>query len=43
MTESFLKGKTILAVDDEADVLAVLEEEIKEACPNCIFDKNHHL
>ena len=39
MTESFLKGKTILAVDDEADVLTILEEEIKEACPNCIFDK----
>ena len=39
MTKSILDGKTILAVDDEADVLTVLEEEIKEACPNCIFDK----
>ena len=39
MPESILKGKTILAVDDEPDVLMVLEEEIKEACPNCIFDK----
>jgi len=39
MTESILKDKRILAVDDEADVLMVLEEEIKEACPNCIFDK----
>ncbi len=39
MTESLLKGKTILAVDDEADVLTILEEEIKEACSNCIFDK----
>jgi DNA-binding response OmpR family regulator len=39
MTESILKDKRILAVDDEADVLMVLEEEIKEACPNCSFDK----
>ena len=39
MPESILKGQTILAVDDEPDVLMVLEEEIKEACPDCIFDK----
>ena len=39
MTESILKDKRILAVDDEPDVLMVLEEEIKEACPNCSFDK----
>ena len=39
MAESILKGKTILAVDDEPDVLTVLEEEIREACPDCFFDK----
>jgi len=39
MTESILDGKRILAVDDEADVLAVLEEEIKGACKDCVFDK----
>ena len=39
MAESILKGKTILAVDDEPDVLTVLEDEIKEACPDCFFDK----
>jgi hypothetical protein len=33
MSESILSGKTILAVDDEPDVLALLEEEIEEACP----------
>lgn len=38
MTESILDGKSILAVDDEPDVLAVLREEIMEACPNCRFD-----
>jgi CheY-like chemotaxis protein len=39
MSESILNGKKILAVDDEPDVLAVLEEEILDACPNCRFDK----
>lgn len=39
MTESVLNGKKILAVDDEPDVLAVLEEEILDACPKCQFDK----
>ena len=39
MKESILKGKSILAVDDEPDVLTVLDEEIKEACPTCTFDK----
>ena len=39
MRESILNGKKILAVDDEPDVLAVLEEEIKESCPNCVIDK----
>ena len=39
MAESILKGKRILAVDDEPDVLAVLEEEIRAACPDCYFEK----
>ena len=39
MTESILDGKRILAVDDEQDVLAVLEEEILTSCPNCTVDK----
>jgi CheY-like chemotaxis protein len=34
-----LNGKTILAVDDEPDVLSVLEEEILRAAPNCKFEK----
>jgi DNA-binding response OmpR family regulator len=39
MIGSILKGKTILAVDDEPDVLKVLEEEILVSCPNCKLDK----
>jgi len=39
MAESILKGKKILAVDDEPDVLEVLQEEILEASPDCTFDK----
>lgn len=39
MRESILENKMILAVGDDPDVLAVLEEEIRAACPNCIFDK----
>jgi DNA-binding response OmpR family regulator len=39
MAESILNGKRILAVDDEPDVLAVLEEEVKDACPNCTIEK----
>ncbi len=39
MAKSILNGKRILAVDDETDVLAVLEEEIMETCPDCKFDK----
>lgn len=39
MAESLLSRKRILAVDDEPDVLAVLEEEIRDACPNCVFEK----
>ena len=39
MKESILKGKSILAVDDEADVLDLLEEEVLQVCPNCTIDK----
>ena len=39
MSPSILNGKTILAVDDEADVLSVLEEEILGAAPKCKFEK----
>ena len=39
MKASILNGKRVLAVDDEADVLTVLEEEIKDAAPTCQFDK----
>ena len=39
MTKPVLDGKRILTVDDEPDVLAVLEEEIKNSCPNCQIDR----
>jgi CheY-like chemotaxis protein len=39
MTESILDGKRILAVDDEPDVLATLEEEILATAPKCKFEK----
>jgi DNA-binding response OmpR family regulator len=39
MTASVLDGKRILAVDDEPDVLAVLEQEIRESCPSCKIEK----
>jgi len=39
MTKSILDGKSILAVDDEPDVLKILEEEILPICPNCKLDK----
>jgi CheY-like chemotaxis protein len=39
MTPSILDGKTILAVDDEPDVLDILEEEILEAGPNNKVEK----
>jgi len=39
MKESILRGKRILAVDDEPDVLEVLREEILAACPSCQVDK----
>jgi CheY-like chemotaxis protein len=37
--ESILNGKTILAVDDEVDILSLLEEEILGAAPKCRFEK----
>ncbi|MGD0237067.1 MAG: response regulator [Syntrophorhabdales bacterium] len=39
MTVSVLDGKRILTVDDEPDELTVLEQEIKDSCPNCQVDK----
>jgi CheY-like chemotaxis protein len=39
MTASLLNGRRILAVDDEPDVLEVLQEEILDTCPDCVFDK----
>ncbi len=39
MKESILNGKSILAVDDEPDVLEVLEDEIQESCLSCTLDK----
>jgi CheY-like chemotaxis protein len=39
LAESILNGKTILAVDDEADVLSLLEEEILRAAPKSRFEK----
>ena len=39
MGDSILNGKLILAVDDELDVLATLEDEIKGAAPKCKFEK----
>lgn len=39
MKNSILKNKTILAVNKDPDVLAVLEEEILEGCPDCRFHK----
>jgi DNA-binding NtrC family response regulator len=30
-----LRDKNILIVDDEPDILSLVEEEIKDACPNC--------
>lgn len=37
MEESILKGKVILTVDDEPDILEILNEEISQACGNCII------
>jgi DNA-binding response OmpR family regulator len=36
---ALLHNQRILAVDDEPDVLAILEEEILAACPGCQVDK----
>ncbi|MBI5585926.1 MAG: response regulator [Deltaproteobacteria bacterium] len=37
--EALLKGKSILLVDDEVDVLDILQEEILAACPTCFVDR----
>jgi DNA-binding NtrC family response regulator len=39
MKNSFLDGKTILAVDDEPDILQLLREEIEGASPTCRFEQ----
>ena len=39
MSKSILDGRHILVVDDEPDILAVLEEEIKFDCSQCTIDK----
>jgi len=39
MKESILNGKRIMAVDDDPDILAMLEKEIRMAAPNCYIDK----
>jgi DNA-binding response OmpR family regulator len=39
MSKSVLDGRQILVVDDEPDILAVLEEEIRYDCSNCTLDK----
>jgi len=39
MSNSVLDGKRMLAVDDEPDILTILEQEIKDACNECTFDK----
>jgi CheY-like chemotaxis protein len=39
MAESILNGKSILAVDDEPDILEILEEEILGYSPSTIFEK----
>jgi len=36
--ESVLRGKRLLIVDDEPDVLVVLNDEILSACPDCQVD-----
>ena len=42
MAGSLLNGKRILAVNDDPNLLAVLEEEILMAAPACYFDKATH-
>jgi DNA-binding response OmpR family regulator len=40
MMESLLKDLRVLIVDDEPDVLALLREEIMEACPDCQVEES---
>ena len=39
MSDSILNKKQILIVDDEPDILATIEEEIKLSCSDCVIDK----
>jgi DNA-binding response OmpR family regulator len=39
LKKPILDGKRVLAVDDEPDVLALVEEEILGSCPQCKVDK----
>jgi CheY-like chemotaxis protein len=39
MSQSVLEGKTVLAVDDEPDILAILEEEIHDISPECKVER----
>jgi DNA-binding NtrC family response regulator len=39
MEESILDRKTVLAVDDEPDVLTIIEEEILQSCQDVKIDK----
>jgi DNA-binding NtrC family response regulator len=39
MGDSILNKKKILIVDDESDILAIVEEEIKLSCSDCVIDK----
>lgn len=39
MKKSILNGKWVLSVNDDPDVLKRLEEKIREAAPNCHFEK----
>jgi len=39
MSTSVLNGRQFLIVDDEPDILAVLEEEIRHECTSCMIDK----
>ena len=39
MSGSILNKKKVLIVDDEPDILATVEEEIKSSCSDCVVDK----
>jgi DNA-binding response OmpR family regulator len=39
MAQSILNNRRILAVDDEPDILALVEEEITRGCSGCRIDK----